>query len=57
MYGFFNALVIYMVRVFMWANQLQGLWKGWALKIETFLRPGLAPIEASAIWAKIKSGS
>jgi hypothetical protein len=27
-------------------------WKGWALKIETFLGPEMAKIEASAIWAQ-----
>ncbi len=32
-------------------NPFQGLWKGWALKVETFLGPEMATGEASAIWA------
>jgi hypothetical protein len=30
----------------------EGHWKGWALKIETFLGPEMATSEASAIWAQ-----
>jgi hypothetical protein len=30
----------------------EGHWKGWALKIETFLDPEMATSEASAIWAQ-----
>jgi hypothetical protein len=31
-----------------------GLWKGWALEIETFWGPEMATSEASAIWARIR---
>jgi hypothetical protein len=30
-------------------------WKGWSLKIETFLGPEMATSESSAIWAQKKS--
>jgi|688.fasta_scaffold190469_1 hypothetical protein len=30
----------------------KGHWKGWALKIETFLAPEMATSVASAIWAQ-----
>ncbi len=30
----------------------KGYWKGWALKIDTFLGPEMETSEASAIWAK-----
>ncbi len=33
----------------------KGHWKGWALKVESFLGPEMATSEASAIWAP-KSG-
>jgi hypothetical protein len=31
----------------------KGYWKGWALKVETFLGPEMATSAASAIWAQI----
>ncbi len=30
----------------------EGYWKGWVLKIKTFLGPEMATSEASAIWAR-----
>ncbi len=33
-------------------SYFEGYWKGWALKIETFLGPKMAKSEASAMWAK-----
>ncbi len=30
----------------------EGHWKGWSLKIETFLGPEMATREASVIWAQ-----
>ncbi len=37
-----------------WCRQIyyRGDWKGWALKIETFLGPEMATSKASAIWAQ-----
>ncbi len=31
-------------------HHYKGHWKGWALKIKTFLGPEMATTEASAIW-------
>ncbi len=33
-------------------NPFWGHWKGWAMKIKTFLGPEMAPNEASSIWAQ-----
>jgi hypothetical protein len=45
-----NIPIFYMVLFVMWANPFRGsFWKGWALKIETFLGPKMAISKASAI--------
>ncbi len=47
--------VVYMARdiiILMRENPFRGHWKGWALKIETFLGLEMAKSEASAIWAR-----
>ncbi len=33
-------------------SNVEGHWKGWALKIETFFSPEMATRETSAIWAQ-----
>jgi len=38
------------VIVLMRQIHFEGQWKGWTLKIETFLGPEMASSEASAIW-------
>jgi hypothetical protein len=44
---------IWRVMIFMGVKiHFEGHWKGWALKIETFLGPEMATSEASAIWAQ-----
>jgi hypothetical protein len=41
------------VMILLGENPFEGHhWKGWALKIETFLGPEMATSEASAIWAQ-----
>jgi hypothetical protein len=38
--------------ILMGDNPFEGLWKGWALKMETFFGPEMVTSEASAIWAQ-----
>ncbi len=52
-----NVHVVYMARYVIVLRRTvqhhyEGHWKGWALKIETFLGPEMATSEASAIWAQ-----
>ncbi len=51
-----NAPVIYMAQdIMILCRQIhyKGHWKGWALKIETFLGPERTKNEASDIWAHV----
>jgi hypothetical protein len=50
-----NVPVVYMVpdvMILMEKFQFEGHWKGWALKIKTFLDLEMATSKAGAIWAQ-----
>jgi hypothetical protein len=53
-----NVPVAHMVRyimILMGKIHFESQWKGWALKIETFLGPEMSTSEAISIWAQKKS--
>ena len=40
------------VMCLMGANPLKGLWKGWAMKVKTFLGPETARAKGKAVWTE-----
>jgi hypothetical protein len=51
----FKVPVVYMAQDLMFLmgeNHFEGDWKGWAVKIKTFLGPEMATSEGSAMWAQ-----